>query len=82
MLKSIAEFIEKLEREIGNGAKVRLGIISDYALEIRVDWIDDDKHCIQRVSLTYLQNLRNLSEDLVYERAVSEIKHTYKKLME
>ncbi|MGB2748432.1 MAG: hypothetical protein WBC34_09535 [Thiofilum sp.] len=79
MLLNTFEFIEKLQSEIGNDARVWVHI-SDGRLEIRVDWWGIDFHARRSLSKTELEKLDEEEDWLNY--FVSWCKHHYDKKME
>lgn len=74
MLLKIYELITKLQTEIGNGAEVRL-FVRDSALQIRVDWMDNDFH--GRQQFTEIELMQMADESLAINYSVSRFKNEY-----
>lgn len=78
MLLKIYEFITKLQAEIGNDAEVWL-LVRDDALELRVDWQEDNLHARHRFSKFDLENVANEEAPLSYFVAWCKSEYSRKK---
>ena len=77
MLSDVFQFLKNLERSIGFGASVRVGLQNNNLL-VRVDWLDEDKHFQYQFPDIEIQQIKD--EHILYDHLVSEAKKAYRKL--
>jgi len=79
MLIDFYNTITKMEKLIGNGAKVRLSVVNNpisSGVEIKVDWLDRDFHARYLFSLQQLAKCDD--ENLVLDNLIAWCKNEYR----
>jgi hypothetical protein len=74
MLLKIYELINKIETEIGNGARVNF-FTRDDSLIIHIDWLDDDFHAEHKFRETELERI--VDNDIPLNRFIVYCKNAY-----
>lgn len=74
MLHKIYELIEKLEKEIGNDARVELSVRGD-RLVVRVDWVKTDFHA--RYDLSHHDLTQVVDDSLPITFLIDWARHLY-----
>lgn len=77
MLSDVFEFLKNLERSIGFGASVRVGLKNNNLL-IRVDWLDEDKHFQYQITDIEIHEIKD--ESILYNYLVNKAQEAYSKL--